>query len=234
MIVAVRASSYAWMLGVVAALCLSDQARGSDASLDPAGRWYCLVYGHLSFDDWHITLLLDPEGPSYAAWGLGIGNRGWRALSNWSVGRGFLSFEDPGSGRRFEADLSRSTLGGTWAADARRGGWWCARRDELAGDSAGLRVSVAALAAPLVAQVVKAPDYPRQAVREAKEGRAVVCFLVDRNGVVVEPEVVELTDEVFRDTTLRALAQSRFAASDEPVPPRPGCRSYLYRLDAVR
>ncbi len=90
------------------------------------------------------------------------------------------------------------------------------------------------MAAPLVARMLKAPDYPRQAIREAKEGRAVVCFLVDRNGFVVEPEVVELSDEVFRDPTLQALGKSRFSASEEPVPPRPGCRSYLYRLDAVR
>lgn len=90
------------------------------------------------------------------------------------------------------------------------------------------------MATPLVAQSVQAPEYPIEAIRQAKEGRAVVCFLVDRSGFIVEPEIVELTDEVFRDPTLQALDKSRFAVSEEPMPLRPGCRSYVYELDVVR
>lgn len=218
-----------------AALCTAGEARPArdGDALDPTGLWYCLVYGHLAFDDWHISLWLEPGGRASATWGLGLGNRGWRSLSNWTVDDDVVSFADPETGRSFEADLIRSTLGGTWRAGARAGGWWCSPRAALAGDPASLTISDAAMAVPLVAQMVQAPDYPRQAVREAKEGRAVVCFLVDRNGFVVEPEVVELSDEVFREPTLKALEESRFAVADEDAPLRPGCRSYLYRLDAI-
>lgn len=222
------------LVGVIAALWLGGGAEAArDELVDPAGLWYCLVYGHLGLDDWHVSLRLEPGGRAFSAWGLALGNRAWRRLSNWSVDDGVISFDDPDSGRHYEGDLSRSTLGGTWRVHAESGGWWCAPR-ALAADSVGLRRSDAAMAVPLVAQIVKAPDYPRQAIREAKEGRAVVCFLVDRNGFVVEPEIVELSDEVFRDPTLQAIDESRFAVYDEPVPLRPGCRSYVYHLDAVR
>lgn len=219
---------------IVAAFCLGGETEAArDEHLDPAGLWYCLVYGHLGLDDWHVSLRLGPGGRASSAWGLALGNRGWRTLSNWSVDDGIISFDDPESGRHYEGDLSRPTLGGTWRVHAESGGWWCAPR-ALAANSVGLRRSDAAMAVPLVAQIVKAPDYPRQAIREAREGRAVVCFLVDRNGFIVEPEIVELSDEVFRNPTLQAIDRSRFAVSDEPVPLRPGCRSYVYRLDAVR
>ncbi len=220
----------------VLAACGFDEARAArGARLDPVGLWYCLVYGEAAFGDWHVSLRLEPDGRVFSAWGLALGNREWRALSKWSVDDGVISFDDSRTRRRYEADLNRSTLGGTWRADAESGGWWCAPRDgALAAASAGLRRSAAAMAVPLVARSVKAPDYPRQAIREAREGRAVVCFLVDRNGFVVEPEIVELSDEVFRDPTLAAIEDSRFAVTDEPVPLRPGCRSYLYLLDVIR
>lgn len=220
----------------VALLCLAGAMdAGARERVEPAGLWYCLVYGHLQSDDWHMSLRLGPEGRASAAWGLAVGNRGWRRLSNWTVKRGVISFTDPQTRREFEGDLARSTLGGTWRADARSGGWWCAPRPpELAAEAARLTPSDAAMAAPLVARMVKAPDYPREAIRKATEGRAVVCFLVDRNGFVVEPEVVELSDEVFRDPTLEALAQSRFDAADEAVALRPGCRSYVYNLTSAR
>lgn len=225
------------MLGAAVVLGLGGAAQGAGGTeeLDPAGLWYCLVYGHLGADNWHMSLRLWSDGRTSSRWGLAVGNRGWRRLSNWTVEEGVISFSDPDLGRRFEGSLSRPTLGGRWRADARSGGWWCARRPvELAIGTRRLTPFDAATAAPLVAQYIKAPDYPREAIREAKEGRAVVCFLVDRDGFAVEPEIIELSDEVFREPTMQALDQSRFAPSEEPVGLRPGCRSYLYRLDAVR
>lgn len=223
-----------WGLGAIAVLCLSTAARaaGADERLDPAGRWYCLVYGDSVSENWHISLRLEPDGRASAAWGLALRNDAWRRLSNWTVEDGLLSFRDPRVGRTFEGDLSRSTLGGTWRIDVRSGGWWCSPMSaDLAGRSGRLRRFDVAMATPLIAQSVQAPTYPLEAIRQAKEGRAVVCFLVDRSGFIVEPEVVELTDEVFRDPTLQALDRSRFAVSEEPMPLRPGCRSYVYRLD---
>jgi hypothetical protein len=85
---------------------------------------------------------------------------------------------------------------------------------------------------PLIPEVSASPRYPRQAVREAREGYAIVCFTVDASGAVVEPEIVELSDEIFRTPTLFAIYGSRYRPWSGGA--RPGCRSYLYALEAVR
>jgi TonB family protein len=77
------------------------------------------------------------------------------------------------------------------------------------------------------------PSYPRQAIRDAKEGRAVVCFLVDSGGAVRDPEIVELSDQIFRDATMLAIFRSSYRPWGEQGVVRPGCRSYTYELDAI-
>jgi hypothetical protein len=84
---------------------------------------------------------------------------------------------------------------------------------------------------PLIPDISATPTYPRQAIRDAKEGRAVACFLVDASGAIIDPEILELTDEVFRYPTMVALYRSRYFPWG--TLPRPGCRSYLYQLDAA-
>ena len=86
---------------------------------------------------------------------------------------------------------------------------------------------------PLVTAVMATPAYPRQAIREAIEGRVVICFEVDRNGEVHNPEFIELSNEIFRAASLDALMGSRyqpwFKRGDQAL--RPACRSFVYRLD---
>jgi hypothetical protein len=56
---------------------------------------------------------------------------------------------------------------------------------------------------------------------------------VDANGYIVNPELIELSDEVFRQPILNALARSRYQTwSDERVM-RPGCRSFIFKLDEI-
>jgi hypothetical protein len=77
------------------------------------------------------------------------------------------------------------------------------------------------------------PAYPPEAIREAREGRVVACFLVDSSGTIIEPELVEVSDEVFAEPTLQVLARSRYNTLEPGDAVRPGCRSFLFQLDAV-
>lgn len=138
-------------------------------------------------------------------------------------------------GRDFEGDLRRTTLGGTWIASVGTGGWWCARSAGSEEDFESLqRSGVDDLMPPLVGNIMMSPNYPRSAIREAKEGRAVACFIVDSSGRIMQPEIVELSDEVFADTTLRAVQTSSYMGWAHDVLQRPGCRAFDYRLEAVR
>ena len=79
------------------------------------------------------------------------------------------------------------------------------------------------------------PRYPRQAIREAREGRVVICFEVDPSGQVQAPEFIELSDEIFRATSLDALMTSSYQplTGSGRNSPRPACRSFIYRLDQI-
>ena len=56
---------------------------------------------------------------------------------------------------------------------------------------------------------------------------------MDASGSVVQPELIELSDEVFRAPILAALARSRYQGWDDASVLRPGCRSYIFRLDSL-
>lgn len=157
-------------------------------------------------------------------------------LSDWRERKGRIRFSDPLTGRNYVGDLSYPTLGGTWTTASLVGGWWCSKaQKQLAGESWTLRRSASNIvAAPLEPRVTATPRYPRQAIREAKEGRAVACFLVDSKGSVIEPKLIELSDEIFRKTTLEALAHSQYRGWDDAQILRPGCRTFIFTLDAVR
>jgi NADH-quinone oxidoreductase subunit G len=78
--------------------------------------------------------------------------------------------------------------------------------------------------------VTATPRYPIEAIRQAKQGRVVTCFLVDAAGSILEPEVIELSDDVFREPTLTALRRSRYEAREADSALRPSCRSYTFTL----
>lgn len=163
------------------------------------------------------------------------GVRHWVPIPPWTARRLELIFEDPQADREYRADLSQSTLGGTWQRVTRRGGWWCKRLgDPLSVAAPYTQRSGSNDQFPfLVPMVMSTPRYPRQAIREAKEGRAVVCFLVEPDGSITDGSIVELSDRLFARPSIRAISASRFRGWEAERGGRPACRGIDYRLDAI-
>ena len=161
--------------------------------------------------------------------------RPWFPLSRWQLEDEVLTFSDSRTQRDFSAGLNRSTLGGEWRTADVLGGWWCSAAD--AASASALYTSPTgeptAMTSPLIQEITASPTYPREAIREAREGRVVICFEVNPQGFVRDPEFVELSDEIFRDPSLNALMQSQYQGwSDDPEgPARPACRSFVFSLE---
>jgi len=223
--------------GLVALTCVASTAEAQRRSkaplLDPAGTWSCVVYGHPAFGDERVLMQLTADGSTALSRETEHGDRFWDPLSPWIDDDDEIAFSDSRTGRRFSADLRRDTLGGSWRTVTLIGGWWCTSVDDAAYAGITLR-DKAALMPPLVPVRTATPAYPTQAIRDAKQGRAVTCFFVDANGLIIKPEFIELSDEIFRAPTLAALERSQYRGWDEPGVVRPGCRTYIYRLDAMR
>jgi hypothetical protein len=206
-------------------------------AIDHLGTWKCVLYGHPVLGDEQLLLRFWPDGRAELAHPSADTTRPWSPLSNWHVDKEqVLSFSDPRTGRTFQADLRRSTLGGTWKTLSLVGGWWCSEVGHIATDVQSTQlpaVNTDALMPPLIPEVMATPLYPSVAIRRGLEGRAVACFFVDAEGMVFDPELVELTDEVFRQPTLDALARSKYRRWTAGAESRPACRSYLFRLDPV-
>ena len=218
-----------------ALLMAQDAAHAASSPVEPEGVWGCLIYGHERLGDERILLRFQPDGGTDMARPRADGFRVWLPLTNWTVRRRQLSFSDPRSGREFESDLRKTTLGGTWKTTSMSGGWWCAAIEwDLDDAFEGLqRAQSTDLMPPLMTDVLATPRYPRQAIREGREGRAVACYTVLADGSIHDPDLVELSHEIFRDTTLNALAASRYRGWTGAARARPGCRAFDYRLDTV-
>jgi len=198
--------------------------------IDPVGVWHCLMFGRQG--DQRFYLALEPKGGARIARVTEALEGRWTSLGAWRRVHGRFELEDRSSARRFVADLRAATLGGRWMATIHEGGWWCAPvegagpRDEKPPPARGLMQA-------LVPAIIAGPYYPRQALREAREGRAVSCFIVDGRGEISRPGFIELTDEIFREATLGAVARSRFRSRGDDDAPMPACRSFKYELRAA-
>ena len=126
-----------------------------------------------------------------------------------------MRFSDPRTGRQYTADLRRDTLGGTWRTLTATGGWWCAVSDVAVVPETN--EERAAALPPVLPLVTATPRYPIEAIREAKQGRVVTCFLVDAAGTIVEPEIIELSDEIFREPTLDGAQPLALRAARRPT-----------------
>jgi hypothetical protein len=210
----------------------AEAARRGRAVVDPVGTWNCVVYGHPAFGDERVLLNFGTNGGAQLARQEGDEILAWTPLSFWTADDELMTFSDPRSGRRFEADLSRATLGGSWRTYTLFGGWWCSAADVGPVATIDKRKSTEYMP-PLLPELTATPRYPLQAIRDAKQGRAVSCFFVDANGYIVQPELIELSDEVFRAPILNALARSRYQAWDDESVLRPGCRSFIFKLEEI-
>jgi len=184
-----------------------------------------------------VLLNFGPDGSTRMARPSEDTQRPWSPLSRWQREESLLTFSDSRTERRFTAELNRPTLGGEWRTLTLLGGWWCS---EAEAQSASRLLTnptgePTAMTQPLIPEVMATPAYPVQAVRDAMEGRVVVCFEVDPGGTVRAPQFVELTDEIFRGPSLDALMQSQYKgwSADQDGPTRPACRSFIYRLDQI-
>jgi len=217
-------------------LCFAAQVHAHKnrpvATLEPVGTWSCVVYGHPAFGDERVLLDVARDGSVRAAHERDGEISPWVSLTTWYVDDATMTFTDLHDGRRYEADLTFETLGGKWRTPTLLGGWWCSRGEPGLGpklEKAKLETSMP----PLLPSFTATPIYPIKAIREAKQGRAVSCFFVDPDGNVRQPEIVELSDEIFRAPILNALARSRY----QPLPGenalRPGCRTFVFRLEPL-
>jgi len=225
------------VLAAVAVLCAlsaapADAARRSRPTLDPLGTWACVVYGHPAFGDERVLLDFAANGSARIAREQNGEISQWAPLTSWASVDGTMTFTDSRTGRRFEADLSRETLGGSWRAPTLLGGWWCTAADAVPPPIVDGNRPVEILP-PLLPSLTATPAYPIQAIREAKQGRGVSCFFVDAQGYIVQPEIIELSDEIFRKPILLALSHSRYQGWDDERTLRPGCRSFIFKLDPL-
>jgi TonB family protein len=195
-----------------------------------------VLYGNPAFGDERVLLDFAADGATQLARVSEAAAQPWMTLGQWRVENELLAFADSRTGREFRADLARSTLGGSWQTLSMIGGWWCTEV-ESGGAGAGVddvpTAEARALMPPLVASVMATPSYPLEALHRGVEGRAVVCFVVDGQGAVSDPEIVELSDEVFREATLNALSRSSYRPWGDDEARRPACRSYIFRLDPI-
>lgn len=226
------------MVAAVSFFVASDaSAARRGARVDPVGAWTCVVYGHPAFGDERVLLSFAPDGTAHLAREEWDKMSEWSPLGGWTVDGAALAFRDPRSGRRFQADLRRETLGGSWQTLTLIGGWWCSEMGAETVETGALpsvdSVKSNRIMPPLVPEVTATPAYPVKAIRAAKQGRAVSCFFVDASGRVVQPELIELSDEIFREPILAALERSRYRGWDDAGVLRPGCRSYIFKLDAM-
>ncbi len=212
-----------------------EDGSADDELIDPRGTWNCIFYGNPALGDERVLLSFAPDQSTLMAKPSEDEARPWIPLSRWEMENDFLSFTDSRSGREFQANLRRSTLGGEWRTLNLLGGWWCSEARENVDLSifSDEQEPSSAMLVPLITAVTATPSYPRQAIREAIEGRVVLCFEVDPDGEVRNPEFIELSDEIFRAASLDALMSSRY----QPWPVRddaalrPACRSFVYSLE---
>jgi hypothetical protein len=211
--------------------CLACAGKtASAARIDPVGTWSCVVWGHPEFGDERVLFSFTRQGIARLARIESEATPAWSGLTPWVTEDREMRFSDPRTGRQFTADLRRDNLGGTWRTLTQTGGWWCAASDvAVVPETTEAR---AAALPPVLPRVTATPRYPIQAIREAKQGRVVTCFLVDSAGVIVQPEIIELSDEIFREPILVALSRSRYEPRDSDVL-RPSCRSYTFTLDRL-
>ena len=205
--------------------------------LNHLGVWNCILYGDPALGDERVILHFAPNGSTRIARPSENTQRPWAPLSRWQLEDSQLKFIDSRVQRSYTADLIRTTLGGGWETPMLIGGWWCSEAPpEIAFNilisPTGERTF---MIQPLIPEVMATPRYPLRAIREAKEGRAVICFQVDLSGRIQNPEFIELTDQIFRATSLDALMRSQYQGwSDaQSADSRPACRSFVYRLDQI-
>ena len=215
---------------LVSSLACGLETASAARGIDPVGSWSCVVWGHPEFGDERVLFNFAPQGIARLARIESAAVPSWSGLTPWIEDGRMLRFSDPRTGRQYTADLRRDNLGGNWRTLTQTGGWWCASSDVVVVPETN--EARAEALPPVLPRVTATPRYPIEAIRQAKQGRVVTCFLVDSEGLIVDPEFIELSDEIFREPILTALRRSRYEARESDTL-RPSCRSYTFTLDRL-
>jgi hypothetical protein len=227
----VRPASTVASAALTACLALTGAANAARGVVDPVGTWSCVVWGHPEFGDERVLLNFDTQGVARLARVENDAVPSWSGLTPWVEEGRAMRFSDPRTGRQYTADLRRDSLGGTWRTLTTTGGWWCSPANLKAIPETN--EERAAALPPVLPLVTSTPRYPIEAIRAARQGRVVTCFLVDAAGSITDPEIIELSHEQFREPVLTALARSRYEPRRLGSEPRPSCRSYTFNLDRL-
>lgn len=219
-------------LGLLAVAVAAYEAAANEREADdPVGVWICLMYGEAG--DQRFYLALAADGGTRIARPVEADEGEWRVLGPWrrsrERSRERIEFADPVNARLFVAEHIGEDLGGTWLGVRDGGGWWCAAAAYAPGDEPPPARGLMEL---LVPAIMASPSYPLRAIREAREGRTVSCFIVTGNGEIRRPVVLEATDDVFREPTLEAVAGSRYRSWGDDDATLPACRSFIFELGA--
>jgi hypothetical protein len=219
---------------ILPGIALALAAAVAHARIEPVGAWSCVVYGQDRESDERMLLDLRADGGTSLA-RLGSRSTEWIPLSYWNQKRGLLSFSDSRQRREFQADLDYPSLGGIWTGEQFNGGWWCAPLGELPELSPRIGAFNEYTVMPrLIVETMASPWYPRDAIRGAREGYAVACFLVQPDGFVTDVHFLELSDKIFEQPALGALHRSHYQSWDNSLPSRPACRTFDFNLDGKR
>jgi hypothetical protein len=227
----VRSATPVAVVILIACLVLARTADAARGNVDPIGTWNCVVWGHPEFGDERVLLSFAAEGVARLARIENDAVPSWSGLTPWIEDGRAIRFSDPRTGRQYTADLRRDNLGGTWRTLTATGGWWCAAAALTAIPESNDERAEAL--PPVLPLITSTPRYPIQAIREARQGRVVTCFLVDAAGAITNPEIIELSHEQFREPVLTALSRSRYEPRRSGSDPRPSCRSYTFNLDKL-
>ena len=169
----------------------------------------------------------------------------WQDATAWVVVEGRLRWSDPATNEYFEGVYSDQRMEVRLYGDA--------EYSRVIGDARCQRAVDAPVAqapptpkfpnrpqrtgpmgrAPRESQLMVAPEYPREALARGLEGRVVVCYTVNDEGIPEDAIVTESSDSIFDQATLDAIVASRY------LPRRTArrrtnddaCRLFRYRLD---
>lgn len=215
-------------------MMLAFVSGAADARVDPVGFWSCVLYGQDRESDERLLLDLRVDGGTWLA-ELDKAPYQWTPMTQWTERRGIVRFSDARRGREYQADLDYESLGGIWIGATFSGGWWCApldERPELSPRNGAFNEY--SVMPRLIVDTMASPWYPRGAIREAKEGYAVACFLVQPDGFVTDVRFIELSDPIFELPATGALHRSHYQSWDSALPSRPACRTFDFNLEGRR
>jgi len=133
------------------------------------GAWSCVIYGHPAFGDERMLFHFGADGSAQLAREVEQKISAWTPMSHWTARRRRASaFSDPHTRPAISRRPAARDVGGSWRAFTLIGGWWCSELDGAAVPAVE-KLEPLAVMPPLNPSVTSTPQYPLQAIRDAKQ-----------------------------------------------------------------